>query len=106
MVAGAEEGEPVCEGVEGQGSDAEGSLGGDRGRVLPRHARVRHVVLLKCVNEVTSKQEADEEIQENGQAIGGRWDDRGRLLQAFKTRGYKRKGSSVLIIEDEREPKS
>ena len=63
MVAGAEEGEPVCEGVEGQGSDAEGGLGGDRGRVLPRHARVRHAVLLKCVNGVTPKQEADEEIQ-------------------------------------------
>ena len=31
MVAGAEEGEPVCEGVEGQGGDAEGGLGGDRG---------------------------------------------------------------------------
>ena len=39
-VAGAEEGEPVCEGVEGQGGDAEGCLGRDLGRVLPRHARV------------------------------------------------------------------
>ena len=50
MVAGAEEGKPVCEGVEGQGSDAEGGLGGDRGRVLPRHAGVRHTVLPKHVN--------------------------------------------------------
>jgi len=30
------------------------------------------------------------------------WADRGRLLQAFETRGYTRKGSCVLIIEDER----
>ena len=94
MVAGAEEGEPVCEGVEGQGGDAEGGLGGDRGRVLPRHAGVRHAVLLKHVNGVTPEDEADEEIQK-GQAIGGRLADRGRLLQAFETCGYKRKGSCV-----------
>ena len=31
MVAGTEEGESVREGVEGQGGDAEGGLGGDRG---------------------------------------------------------------------------
>ena len=36
-----------------------------------------------------------------GQAIGGQWADRGRLLQAFKTRGYKRK--AAVLINEERE---
>ena len=60
MVAGTEEGESVREGVEGQGGDAEGGLGGDLSRVLPRHARVKSSMSSMGGEP---EEEADEEIQ-------------------------------------------